>query len=81
MEDRGIIRKIDQLGRVVIPIEYRKNLDLNPRDNIKMTLVNNRIVIDKYTERCVFCGNKNRLREYRGKWICPKCAVDLKKRI
>ncbi len=81
MEDRGIIRKIDQLGRIVIPIEYRKNLNLQPRDTIKMTMVDNHIVIDKYSERCIFCGNKNKLREYRGKQICPKCAAELKKKV
>lgn len=69
----GIIRTVDTLGRVVIPIELRSKLGINPGDGLEFLLDNNRIVLQKNLTSCLFCGTTKDLRSFCGKPVCRQC--------
>ena len=74
MKSTGIIRKVDELGRVVIPIEIRNKFDIAEKDPIEIYVDGSSIVLKKYEPNCVFCGNSKNLVEYKDKLICDKCS-------
>lgn len=74
----GIIRRLDQLGRIVIPREIRKVLELNEHDYIEISMQDSNIVLSKYENKCVFCGAMNPRNNFKGKKICKKCLEELK---
>lgn len=73
MKTTGIIRPVDGLGRIVLPIEIRRNLDIEERDQLEIYLEGDRIILQKYELSCVFCGSTAGLSEYRGKNVCREC--------
>ena len=75
MKATGIIRKVDELGRIVLPIELRRTLDIAVRDELEIFIDNDRVVLQKCEQRssCVFCGADQELQSYRGKNICRDC--------
>ena len=77
MKSTGIIRKLDELGRVVIPKEIRNKLKIEERDSIEIYLDGESIVLKKYEPGCIFCGNSKDLTLYDGKLICKKCVNKL----
>ena len=77
MKSTGIVRRVDELGRVVLPIELRRTLEIEERDQLEITLEDDRIVLRKYQPTCVFCGADTDLLEYRGKRICGKCLQEI----
>lgn len=76
---KGLNRKIDVLGRVTLPIEFRRHLNMNIGDKIEVLEDNGKIIIQKYDKSCVLCGNIDNLTEYNQKHICSKCLDNLKK--
>jgi transcriptional pleiotropic regulator of transition state genes len=74
MKSTGIIRKVDDLGRIVLPIELRRMLDIAERDELEIFMENDRIVLQKYEPACIFCGSGRGLANYRGKNVCAECA-------
>ena len=74
MKSTGIVRKVDELGRVVIPIEIRNKFNIVEKDPIEIYVDGTSIVLKKYEPNCIFCGNTKNLVEYKGKLICNKCA-------
>lgn len=78
MKSTGIVRPIDSLGRIVLPIELRKNLNLNNRDLLEIFLNDDSIVLKKCQKSCIFCKAKEELREFGGKYICKKCLKNVK---
>jgi len=78
MKATGIVRPIDSLGRIVLPIELRKNLNLETKDLLEIFLEDNSIVLKKYQKSCVFCKNENDLKEINGKHICKNCLFKMK---
>ena len=74
MKSTGIIRKVDELGRVVIPIEIRNKFDIAEKDPIEIYVDGSSIVLKKYEPNCVFCGNTKNLTTYKDKLVCAKCA-------
>ncbi len=74
MKATGIIRKVDELGRIVLPIELRRTLDIAERDELEIYMDNDRIVLQKYEPTCIFCGSSQGLVMHRGKNICHECA-------
>lgn len=78
MKSTGIIRKVDELGRVVIPIELRSQFNIAERDPIEIFVDNDSIVLKKYEKSCLFCDNTKKLSEYKGKLICSKCLKQIK---
>jgi transcriptional pleiotropic regulator of transition state genes len=79
MKSTGIVRKVDELGRVVIPIELRRTLDIAEKDALEIYVDGEHIILKKYEPACIFCGNARNIIYYKGKNICPECAEDLKK--
>ena len=73
MKSTGIVRKVDELGRIVIPIEMRRTLGVDNRDPIEMFLDGKNIILRKYAPGCVFCGNPKENIEYAGKRVCRDC--------
>lgn len=79
MKSTGIVRKVDELGRIVLPIELRRNLDIEERDPVEIYLDGDKIVLQKFEPACLFCGSSQGLVNYRGKNICAACARNIGK--
>lgn len=77
MKATGIIRRVDELGRVVIPIEIRNQFNIVEKYPIEIYVDDSSIILKKYEPNCVFCGNTNDLIEYKGKLVCEKCSKEL----
>lgn len=78
MKSTGIVRKVDELGRIVLPMELRKILDLNVKDPVEIFVDDERIILQKYYPACIFCGDADDVIYYNGKRICAKCLNNLK---
>ena len=74
MKSTGIVRKVDELGRVVLPIALRRTLGIDEKDALEIYVDEERIVLKKYEPACVFCGNASNVQVYRGKNVCLECA-------
>lgn len=77
MRAMGIIRRLDELGRVVIPVEMRRMLDLTDRDIVEITVEGDRLVLQKHMPRCVFCSRGEMLVEYHNRRVCTACMREL----
>lgn len=77
MKSTGIIRKIDELGRVVIPIELRNKFNLSEKDPIEIYVDGSSIILKKYESNCIFCGKSENLKEYKDKQVCDNCLKKL----
>lgn len=78
MKSTGIVRKVDELGRVVLPIELRRTLDISPRDPLEIFIEEDMVILKKYQPACIFCGQANEVEPFKGKNICPSCREELK---
>ena len=78
MKSTGIVRKVDELGRVVIPIEIRNQFGISEKDPIEIYVDGSSIILKKYEKSCFFCGNTKKLVEYKNKLICSKCLEQIK---
>ncbi len=78
MKSTGIVRRVDELGRVVIPIELRNQFQIAEKDPIEIFVDGSSIVLKKYEKSCLFCGNTKKLSTYKDKLICSKCIKQLK---
>ena len=78
MKATGIVRKVDELGRIVLPIELRRTLDIAERDPLEIYVDGSSIVLKKYGPHCVFCDGAKDVTVFKGKNICPKCLKELK---
>lgn len=77
MKATGIIRRVDELGRVVIPIEIRNQFNIVEKDPIEIYVDGSSIVLKKYEPNCIFCGSTENLVEYKDKLVCDKCSKKL----
>ncbi len=77
MKSTGIIRKLDELGRVVIPIELRNKFNISEKDPIEIYVDGTNIILKKYEVSCIFCGKTDNLKEYKDKQICNSCLLKL----
>lgn len=77
MKSTGIVRKVDELGRVVIPIELRRTLYIQERDSLEIYVDGDKIILRKYEPACVFCGNANDVVIFRGKNVCKECLEEM----
>ncbi len=73
MKSTGITRKVDELGRIVLPSELRRTLDINPRDTLEIFVDGEGIILRKYQPQCIFCSDSEGIRIFKGKNICEKC--------
>ena len=74
MKSTGIIRRVDELGRVVIPIEIRNQFNIIEKDPIEIYVEGGTIVLKKFEPNCIFCGNTKNLVAFNDKLICEECA-------
>ncbi|MBP3255424.1 MAG: AbrB/MazE/SpoVT family DNA-binding domain-containing protein [Clostridia bacterium] len=79
MKSTGIVRKVDELGRVVIPIELRNQFGIAEKDPIEIFVDGSSIILKKYEKSCFFCGNTKKLSSYKDKLICNKCISQIQK--
>jgi transcriptional pleiotropic regulator of transition state genes len=79
MKSTGIVRKVDELGRVVLPMELRRTMDIGEKDALEIFVDGNSIVLKKYEPACIFCGDAKDVSSYKGKNICQVCMKELKK--
>ncbi len=75
----GIVRKVDELGRIVLPIELRRTLDIAVRDELEIYLDDDKVILRKYEPSCIFCDASRNLVSYEGKNICSECAKKIGK--
>ena len=78
MKSTGIVRKVDELGRVVIPIELRNQFKIKEKDPIEIFVDGSSIILKKFEMSCLFCGNTKKLVTYKDKLICNKCLKQIK---
>ncbi len=81
MKATGLVRKIDELGRIVIPIELRRALGIDNKDSIEILVEGESVILKRYEPACSFCGNKNNVQHFRGKIVCSECTADMFKNI
>ncbi len=78
MKATGIVRPVDPLGRVVIPVELRRNLNIKTDDALEIFVDGEFIMLKKYEPACIFCGNAKDVVNVRGKNICKNCLEEIK---
>ena len=76
MKSTGIVRKVDELGRVVIPRELRRTLGIENGDPMEIFMAGDRIILRKYEPTCIFCGNAEDTVSFKGKVVCNHCLKD-----
>lgn len=80
MKATGIVRRVDQLGRIVIPVELRRELDIDIdlKDSLEIYVEGDSIILKKYNPSCIFCGNMRNIEKFKEKNICHKCLGELR---
>ncbi|NPV71109.1 MAG: AbrB/MazE/SpoVT family DNA-binding domain-containing protein [Firmicutes bacterium] len=81
MKSTGIVRKVDELGRVVIPIELRRTLDIEEKDSLEIYVDGDKIILRKYEPACVFCGNAQNVEHFKGKNVCKGCLAQMSSKV
>lgn len=77
MKSTGIVRRVDELGRIVLPVELRRTLDIGERDEVEIYLDEDRVILQKYEPSCIFCSGTCSLVSYHGRNICMDCIQNL----
>lgn len=77
MKSTGIVRKVDELGRVVIPIELRRTLGIDEKDALEIYVDNEKIILKKYEPACIFCNSADNVQNFKGKLVCSDCVRKL----
>ena len=77
MKATGIVRPVDQLGRIVIPIELRKNLEIDCGSLAEIFVDGDSIILQKYEHTCALCGSKKDLTSHHTRWICVTCRSEI----
>ena len=81
MKSTGIVRKVDQLGRIVIPKELRRVLNIENSDPVEIYTDGDSIILKKYERDCLFCGKADNLIDFKGKPICKKCLKEFRREL
>ena len=77
MKSTGIVRKVDELGRIVLPIELRRTLDIEVKDALEIYVDGSQIILKKYEPACIFCGNATNVIHFKGRNLCEDCLHEL----
>ncbi|WP_232697012.1 AbrB/MazE/SpoVT family DNA-binding domain-containing protein [Brevibacillus daliensis] len=77
MKSTGIVRKVDELGRIVLPIELRRTLNIEIKDPMEIYVDGERVILKKYLPSCIFCGNADQIVHFKGKIICNDCLSEI----
>lgn len=81
MKSKGIVRRLDPLGRIVLPKAYRDNLEISIRDDIEINVEGTSIYVSKFEPRCVLCGQSEGITQFHKKHICESCRSELKEKV
>ncbi|MGN0687816.1 MAG: AbrB/MazE/SpoVT family DNA-binding domain-containing protein [Oscillospiraceae bacterium] len=79
VKSTGIVRKVDELGRIVLPIELRRTLDIGIKDSLEIYVEDDHIILKKYSPACAFCANAGGITVFKGKNICSDCLKEMQK--
>jgi transcriptional pleiotropic regulator of transition state genes len=77
MKSTGIVRKVDELGRIVLPIELRRTLDIAEKDELEIYVEGTSIILKKHQLSCIFCGTSNSVTKFKDKCVCGDCLKQL----
>ena len=78
MKSTGIVRKVDELGRIVLPIEMRRTLDIAEKDPVEIYVEGDSVILRKYQASCVFCDSVKDIISFKGRNVCAACIAKLK---
>ena len=78
MKSTGIVRRIDELGRIVLPVELRRTLDIGERETMEIFVDGSSIVLKKYSPACIFCDSGRDVSIFKGKNVCARCLRQLR---
>ena len=81
MKSTGIVRRVDELGRVVIPKELRSTFDISEKDALEIFVDGDSIILKKYEPACIFCGNAKDVVVFKGRNVCANCVEELRKQV
>ncbi|MDU1414515.1 MAG: AbrB/MazE/SpoVT family DNA-binding domain-containing protein [Clostridium sp.] len=81
MKSTGVVRKVDELGRIVIPVELRRTLNIDVKDALEIYVDGDQVILKKYEPACIFCGDARDVINYKSKNICKNCLSELKSQI
>ncbi|GMK38691.1 SpoVT/AbrB family regulatory protein [Paenibacillus sp. CCS19] len=77
MKPAGVVRKVDQLGRIVLPKSLRKRYSMNEGDPVEILVQGDHIILERYRPRCVFCGSMEEVREFKDRYLCAECTTEM----
>jgi transcriptional pleiotropic regulator of transition state genes len=77
MKATGIVREVDNLGRIVLPAELRKTLNIQTKEPLEIFVDKEKIIFRKYQPACVFCGNANNVTKFKNKLVCEECLNNM----
>jgi transcriptional pleiotropic regulator of transition state genes len=77
MKPAGVVRKVDQLGRIVLPKSLRKRYLMNEGDPVEILVQGDHIILERYRPKCVFCGNMDQVNEFKERHICGVCLSEM----
>lgn len=77
IKSTGIVRKVDELGRIVLPMELRRTLDIAEKDPLEIYVEGPRIILQKHAPACIFCGEAKEVVNFKGHNVCPNCIKEL----
>jgi AbrB family transcriptional regulator, transcriptional pleiotropic regulator of transition state genes len=77
MKPAGVVRKVDQLGRIVLPKSLRKRYQMNEGDPVEILVQGDHIILERYRPKCVFCGSMEEVNEYKDRYICGQCMSEM----
>ncbi len=78
MKATGIVRQVDELGRIVLPIEIRRTFGIKQKDSIEIYTDEEHIILKKYEPACIFCGKEKQMFTYKGRNVCRDCAIKMR---
>ena len=78
MKSTGVVRKVDELGRIGLPISIRQIMDINEKDSLEIFTDENKIILQKYQPSCIFCNNADNIVYFSGKRDCEDCLAKIK---
>jgi transcriptional pleiotropic regulator of transition state genes len=81
MKPVGVVRKVDQLGRIVLPKSLRKRYQMNEGDPVEILVQGDHIILERYKPKCIFCSNQNDVIEYDSRYICRNCLNEMKQMV
>ncbi|MGK9253337.1 MULTISPECIES: AbrB/MazE/SpoVT family DNA-binding domain-containing protein [Paenibacillus] len=73
MKPAGVVRKVDQLGRIVLPKSLRKRYQMNEGDPVEILVQGDHIILERYRPRCVFCGSMEQVTDFKERYLCSEC--------